>query len=415
MGLLPNEVRYLLDVARHRWIRMVITVALVLAASVLVWSLRPRQYEATALILATGEWSQIKMEPNYQTVLDSRVLDPTSFKRTLALLAVSPQVAQQVSSAILERHGIDIGADDLLGKAKISAVEGTNLVEVTVRDETGERAAVVATTWAEVFVDYANTLFGERTGLLPALRVQLEDAKTRYNQAQQALEEFLGRQTAEEIKRQIDTKRKVLTDHYTLLSTLQTVRNRADMLQRVVASTADTTAFQSALDSLAVFDLQTPLLGVESPGLSTVQLTVDGAMSATLGEHGAAASRLAELIKTVDAQIEREIGFLNESTLYREILELSTELEKQNALLRELTQQRDAAWETYKTVGNKLSEASVLETPAGTFVRVATPGIAGNEPIGPGLIVVIVAGLVAGLLLAATDLLLASRLLSHRP
>ncbi len=125
-------------------------------------------------------------------------------------------------------------------------------------------------------------------------------------------------------------------------------------------------------------------------------------------ESGAAKplQRLDQLLRSIESQIEKETAFVAQSTLNQEILDLSAELEKKNAQLRELTQQRDSAWEGYTTVVNKVTEVTVSAAPSGTIVRLAAPGRAGAAKTGPGLATVAIAGLLVGLMLAAADLIL---------
>jgi uncharacterized protein involved in exopolysaccharide biosynthesis len=368
----------------------------------------PRQYEAVASILVTGETAQIKLEPNYQTVTDWRIMDAASFRRTLALLARNLQVEREVVAEMEGQQGIrNLAPGALASKVNVTAVEGTNLMQIVVRADTSAEAERLATAWAEVFVKYANALYSERAGVLPGLEMQLVEARRLYDEAQEALADYLRSNMAEETKRQIDAKRMVLNDHYALMARLKVAQNRAAALRQTLEAGGGGSALQSALDSLAVFDLQAPLLSTGTSSLSTVQITVDE-NAGMPSESGAAKplQRLDQLLRSIESQIEKETAFVAQSTLNQEILDLSAELEKKNAQLRELTQQRDSAWEGYTTVVNKVTEVTVSAAPSGTIVRLAAPGRAGAAKTGPGLATVAIAGLLVGLMLAAADLIL---------
>jgi uncharacterized protein involved in exopolysaccharide biosynthesis len=52
----------------------------------------------------------------------------------------------------------------------------------------------------------------------------------------------------------------------------------------------------------------------------------------------------------------------------------------ERAKQQQLTHQRDLAWTTYETVGNKLQELSLLRSSANTEVRVGNPALIPNTP-----------------------------------
>ena len=103
------------------------------------------------------------------------------------------------------------------------------------------------------------------------------------------------------------------------------------------------------------------------------------------------------------------------ASLEAEIRSLRSELEAVQATQRELVQQRDLAWSTFTTVNNKVAELSVAKAAASSEVRFAAEAIPPLDPIkGPSTLLAVVAGGMAGLILAMLYALIASSL-GHAP
>jgi len=68
---------------------------------------------------------------------------------------------------------------------------------------------------------------------------------------------------------------------------------------------------------------------------------------------------------------------------FRKMLSLQEELEKEEAKLRELTLQRDSAWETYQIVLRKLRETEVASHVQEMEVRFVSPAVPPRDPVVP--------------------------------
>jgi uncharacterized protein involved in exopolysaccharide biosynthesis len=77
------------------------------------------------------------------------------------------------------------------------------------------------------------------------------------------------------------------------------------------------------------------------------------------------------------------------------------ELEAETAKQLQLTQQRDLAWETYKTVSSKVAELNLTRAAASSEVRFGAPAVAPEDAVQDiSLVLVIVVGGVLGLVAA---------------
>jgi uncharacterized protein involved in exopolysaccharide biosynthesis len=68
------------------------------------------------------------------------------------------------------------------------------------------------------------------------------------------------------------------------------------------------------------------------------------------------------------------------TTLEAEIRKLQAALSAEKAKEQQLTHQRDLAWTTYDTVGNKLQELSLLRSSANSEVRAGNPAVIPAAP-----------------------------------
>lgn len=70
--------------------------------------------------------------------------------------------------------------------------------------------------------------------------------------------------------------------------------------------------------------------------------------------------------------------------LENQIQKFQAQLQAQRSRERQLTQQRDLAWETYKTLSNKVAELRLERNATDSEVRLAVPAISPTEPV-PGI------------------------------
>ncbi|MEM7125468.1 MAG: hypothetical protein AAF702_04025 [Chloroflexota bacterium] len=101
--------------------------------------------------------------------------------------------------------------------------------------------------------------------------------------------------------------------------------------------------------------------------------------------------------------------------LDREIQALEAQLEAERSQERQLTQQRDLAWETFKTLSNKSTELNLAQSATNSEVRLAAPAVLPIEPL-PDISILFstatagMLGLILGILVA-----LFSHLLGYEP
>jgi hypothetical protein len=95
-------------------------------------------------------------------------------------------------------------------------------------------------------------------------------------------------------------------------------------------------------------------------------------------------------------------------SLEEEVRGLRARLEVEEARYKQLVQERDLAWDTLKTVGNKVAELILARTVGSSEVRLASPAVPPMEPEGSGAVKAVAYGGALGLLTGIIVALVAS-------
>jgi Mrp family chromosome partitioning ATPase/capsular polysaccharide biosynthesis protein len=142
---------YLRVLRRRKWI--VLTCALLVPLSALLFSLRQTaQYEASSEVYLNNQNLASALTGIDDTTL---FVDSDSAVETQANLASVPRVARRaLSIAGVE----DMSAEDLLAQSTVSQKGRSDILRFVVTDPDRERASLLATSYAEAFVEYRSDL-----------------------------------------------------------------------------------------------------------------------------------------------------------------------------------------------------------------------------------------------------------------
>ena len=211
------DLRQYLDVLiAWRWEILAITVLAVLVAAGVVLierAVTPPVYSATASVAIARTSRDIQFDENFRTTLDA---DNPANTRRVALVglvasnAVAEVVAEQLSAAFDEEER---APTELLEQIEATAAtapgsrtEG-DLIQITARAGEPEKAAELATTWAKVYVEYANRLYGDvPVQLIESVQNELAQAQVTYDSAQAELETFVSANGVSSLERRITEK-----------------------------------------------------------------------------------------------------------------------------------------------------------------------------------------------------------------
>jgi uncharacterized protein involved in exopolysaccharide biosynthesis len=211
------DLRQYLDVLiAWRWEILAITVLATLVAAGVVLIQRavtPPVYSATATLAIARTGRDIQFDENFRTTLDAE--NPANTRRIalvglVASNAVAEVVAKGLSDAFDEKERAPIQLIKQIEAAAVTApgsrTEG-DLIQITARASEPEKAAELATTWAKVYVEYANRLYGDvPVQLIESVQNELAQAQVAYDSTQAKLESFLSANGVSSLERRITEK-----------------------------------------------------------------------------------------------------------------------------------------------------------------------------------------------------------------
>ena len=211
------DLRQYLDVLiAWRWeiLAIMVLATLVAAGVVLIQrAVTPPVYSATATLAIARTGRDIQFDENFRTTLDAE--NPANTRR-VALVglvtsnAVAEVVAKGLSDAFDEKERAPIQLIKQIEAAAVTApgsrTEG-DLIQITARASEPEKAAELATTWAKVYVEYANRLYGDvPVQLIESVQNELAQAQVAYDSTQAKLESFLSANGVSSLERRITEK-----------------------------------------------------------------------------------------------------------------------------------------------------------------------------------------------------------------
>ncbi len=244
---------YILVLAR--WWREIVAITLltVVAAVLAVLLMRlvlPPEYEATAVVAIAPVRSQVTFEERFLTLSpeDLQGLAANQNARRQALLGLVKTGA--VAQAVIDRLGDMLSEEERLPanllemvQAELAAQDNrraeSDLIQIQATADSPQKAAAIATAWAEEYVRHVNTLYGQLPpDLVSSVEQQLDDAQQAYEQAQQELERFLAENRLDQLQRQIEEKRAVIENLYQSRQTALTslVNAELEARQQIIAA-----------------------------------------------------------------------------------------------------------------------------------------------------------------------------------
>lgn len=192
------------------------------------------QYETWADVALLPVASSITIDTTYTTGVTGdnqgsrrrRMLERNARRAAFVGLVRSGSVAQATTDRLRGKlYEEDVSAARLLERvdAKLVTVgplslrNTSDLIRITARDDSPEKAAALATTWGEEFVTQVNRLYkGAPENQLAAILAEEERTQKTYDDAQKRLEMFLVNSNAENLESNLRTIQESLSALYAL-------------------------------------------------------------------------------------------------------------------------------------------------------------------------------------------------------
>ena len=419
------EFVWYIDVLRRFWKTIVVVTLVPVVAAVIVTLLLPPTYEAQASIALYRSTLDINFDPRFQTVSEDELVsfnavqDPR--RQTISALATSDEVRQHIIEALPGQSAWSL--TDLQNRTQVEVIG--NLIQLQVEADDPQQAAIVANIWAEVLQNAANNLFRQQNDVR-VVEQQLVTARENYAQAQQTLEQFLNANQIRELKFSIEmgetavqdirltyqtSARDALTLHLTSRDRLSLLINQATSLRNLLTQGSNQVPI-ALPDQVTLLYLQAGALtaSVELPGelqlaLPEEVMTGEAAVAhlddlidtlMTLEEQFASDIAAQSMLLVTQAQLDVSLAEAI-TALQVELNSLNAALEAELAQERELTNERDLAWENYQALQLKLAELMISDQITGTEVVLAATAIPPEEASGPSLLLNVVIAFLLGL------------------
>jgi GumC protein len=369
---------------RYWWLIVGITVVIV-ALAIIASLMLPERYEATALVAITEPTQRLQFDERFETVVEESPL-----LKSYPELATSDELVGELLKQLPSELRL-VAIPDLRGLLAAESGTDPGLVRLIVRHEDPETAALIANAWGELFVEWANLLYGNGSSRQVAFfENQLAEAQTSLETAEQNLINFQDQNRLVLVENEVaaltELQQAYLEDQQTLMFTLSDVKALRSQLQ------ASNGSSMTLADQLTALTLQAKAFGAVSEVPLPVQLQLDGAGVALTGASRAEQldllDNLAITLESGLTEIEANLAALEPQMLEKQRVyqEIVTESDR---LLRD----RDVAEETYLSLARKVDEERILAQDVSGGVRLASGAAVPVNPSGPGLIIsVFVAG-----------------------
>lgn len=343
------------------WLMGLTVVTAVVVYFVASW--RPPVYEATALVAITEPWLQIQFDSRLETVQNER--QPFAAYPELAL-------SDQVIMMLQAQLDFSMPGVETVGQLRglLTAVQGNDpsLLRLTVAYSDAERAAQIANLWAAIFLDQVDQLYGLKTPKqVVFFEAQLEEALLDLEEVEEALIAFQSR-----------NRISILNNQLLALNTTQTMLLNTQRAQTLLAGDLhhfrekllldNASAPVSLADQLTVLGLQQRVFNVVQEPI--VQLQIVDLQGVGEGQRAEQLEQVDGLITVLSEALQANEQLLRE--LEPEVLILQEQIEEAMSENLRLTQNRDIALETHRSLALKVEEEKITSQSESRGIRIAS-------------------------------------------
>lgn len=398
------DLRKYLDILIRWWREIaLITFTTVVLAAIGILAMRfllPAQYEASADVAIVRTVSDVNFDERFRTNAEELGSDVTSLSaRRSALLGLvaTGSIAQEVITQLGDTLSVEEQNPATLldmVSAELASAGGaradSDLIRITVAADNAEKAAEIANAWARIYVREVNTIYGQVPNeVMESIQTELSAAEKQYLTSQANLETFTASNRIDEltgsvnilqqrIEQEVSLQKAYLLqwqDTQSQLTTAQALRTQIEQ--------GGEGAARSAMAALQI--LKMSAYGMTPEGLQVeVRDLPDVNQQAMLADLDGLLQSLTQRLSDLNTKISAgstQLGATQgvTSTLNTALVNLrdsKAQLEAETAKQLQLSQQRDLAWDTYKTLSSKVSELTLTKAAASSEVRFGAPAVA---------------------------------------
>lgn len=359
-------------------------------------SLIAPSYEATALVAATLPRERIEFDSRIQTLADSQPLE------AYPELALSDTLLVELLDHMSIEQPLTLA--QLRKMVHASAGSDPSIIKLTVENTDPSLAAQMANTWAELFVTWANGIYGfQGDEQLVFFEARLSEAAAELGEAEQALVDFQTENRSGILENELSAAQQTQADYLAK-------QRQTELILQDVESLLPQTQDGNLTDPIAVERLASILLQVRALGgvsesaapLMQIQLNLDGQTDAAGAGNSETIIQLRDMLVAQSSQIEERLASLEPQILF-----LQQEKYQMEVFNNRLNRDLEVAEETYTTLARTVDEKRIMAEDTTSGVKLASRTAVPERPSSPNIILnAIVAGM-AGIFLAALVIILA--------
>lgn len=368
------DLREYVDVLMRHW-KWIVGLTLIAAITAgIVSLLLPPVYEARALVVVTEPRYLMRFDPRFEMVNNAH-----ETYKAYPTLATSDDLLGQVIAAL----GESLTEEEQRLQAFARMVEASSggdpsLIELKVKNRGAEKAALIANTWAELYVKHLNDLYSQSLEEERFFEEQLRAAKENLQAAEAALVAYQAQNLANVLQTRIEAKQAALSRHLDINHSIELIIQDAFSLrERLRLREGQETG--SLADELAALLLELDTLSGKGELPIEVQIAGGQSISSrTVKEQIAFLDDLVTTLRTKKGTIEEAAEALSP-----EILALQGQCEEARAEERRLQRERQLAEEIYQTLSRKAEEARIAAQSETGDVRLASRAAVPEKPVAP--------------------------------
>ena len=432
------EIRWYYAVLRHSALLILLSFLIPGLLALVISFALPPVYQAQSDIVLYKSKANITLDPRFQTISEDELIrlsgqDPR--RQTFSALAVSDQALTDTLATLPAEWRSKWTLEQLRDKVSVESVG--NLLQLAARASSPQEAATIANLWAQTFAQLANQSFSPPLAVVDNLISQRDAAQGVYDTAEQVLVNFLAENQLDELSLQITIAEQAITDlqeayqasakaslmaNVTLQQQLNLTTQQAEILRDALATFPEGEVVDSstqvaillltakAYNFIHALPEKIPFIKGEDiqfaiPSSTEAPLTNKQALS-LLDQLTASLSNFTDQL--APAALEESYAVLNTPTLNETfsaaIRALQSELDRDKAALeeeqaksKELTEERDLAWDNYRILAEKAAEVEIAYKTAETEVVIATQAIPPQKAVSPNKLLNTAIGAALGL------------------
>lgn len=433
------DLRQYLDVLIRWWREIVaITLGAIALAAVGLLLMRlvlPPKYEASADVAIVRTVSDVNFDERFRTNPEELGVDTVSLSaRRSALLglvatgAIAQEVVTRLGDTLSEKEQNPANLLEMV-EADLASANGVNtdsdLIRIKITADEPAKAAAIANAWAHLYVREVNTIYGQVPNeVLESIQTELAAAEEQYLTSQANLEAFIASNRIDELTSLVTVLQQRIDQEVSLQKAyLQQWEDTQEQLAtvralRIQVEQGGEGAARSNMAALQILKMR--VYGMTPEGLQVeVRDLPDVNQQAMLTDLDGLLQSLEQRLIDLEAEViagGTQLGSMQTvtSTLASALTNLRTskaQLESETSKQLQLTQQRDLAWDAYKTLSSKVAELNLTRAAASSEVRFGAPAVPAVDSVQRiGLSLTVGASGLIGLILAVFYVFLANYL-----